>query len=107
VASGFSHVVVALSIGTCFYRPDTPKRVWVAGALCSVIPDLDVIGFRFGVRYGGFWGHRGFTHSFVFGALLASVVVLLGFTAACPPSADLLIGRISSLQRRAMACWMP
>jgi inner membrane protein len=63
VASAFSHAVAALSIGTCFYRPGTPKRVWVAGALCSVIPDLDVIGFRFGIRYGDFWGHRGFTHS--------------------------------------------
>jgi inner membrane protein len=79
VASAFSHAVVALSIGTCFYRPGTPKRVWVAGALCSVIPDLDVIGFRFGIRYGDFWGHRGFTHSLLFSALLASAVVILGF----------------------------
>jgi inner membrane protein len=79
VASAFSHAVVALSIGTCFYRPGTPKRVWVIGALCSVIPDLDVIGFRFGIRYGDFWGHRGFTHSLLFGALLASVVTILGF----------------------------
>lgn len=85
MASAFSHAVVALSIGTCFYRPGTPKRVWIAGALCSVIPDLDVIGFRFGVRYGDFWGHRGFTHSLLFSALLAGVVVLLGFRGEQPP----------------------
>jgi inner membrane protein len=84
VASAFSHAVVALSIGTCFYRPGTHKRVWVAGALCSVIPDLDVIRFRFGIRYGDFWGHRGFTHSLLFGALLASVVVILGFRIGLP-----------------------
>jgi len=74
MASAFSHAVAALSIGTCFYRPQTPKRVWVAGAICSVIPDVDVIGFRFGIQYGDFWGHRGFTHSLVFAALLASIV---------------------------------
>jgi len=42
--------------------------------LCSVIPDLDAIGFRFGIHYGDFWGHRGFTHSLIFAALLAGLV---------------------------------
>jgi|SRR5208282_3581135 len=84
MASVFSHAAAALGIGACFYRPGTPKRVWIAGALCSVIPDLDVIGFRFGVHYGDFWGHRGFTHSLLFAALLASVVVLLAFRQPIP-----------------------
>lgn len=77
MASPFSHAVAALSIGTCFYRPQIQKRVWVAGVLCSVIPDLDVIGFRFGIHYGDFWGHRGFTHSLVFAALLAGSVAAI------------------------------
>ncbi|HZV89912.1 MAG TPA: metal-dependent hydrolase [Candidatus Binatus sp.] len=84
MASIFSHAVAALGIGACFYRPGTPKRVWIAGAICSVVPDLDVIGFRFGVRYGDFWGHRGFTHSLLFAALLASLAVLLAFRQAVP-----------------------
>lgn len=79
MASPFSHAVAALSIGTCFYRPKVPKRVWLAGLLCSVIPDLDTIGFRFGIHYGDFWGHRGFTHSLVFAALLAGMVVFTMF----------------------------
>jgi inner membrane protein len=79
VASVFSHAVAALGIGACFYRPGTPNRVWVVGAACSVVPDLDVIGFRFGIPYGDFWGHRGFTHSLVFAAILASAAVLIGF----------------------------
>jgi inner membrane protein len=79
LASLFSHAVAALGIGACFYRPGTPKRVWVAGVLCAVIPDFDVIGFQFGIHYGDFWGHRGFTHSLVFAALLATVVLAIGF----------------------------
>lgn len=80
MASGFSHAVAALSIGTCFYRPQIAKRVWLSAAACSVVPDLDVVGFRFGIHYGDFWGHRGFTHSLVFAALLsgAAVTVLGG-----------------------------
>jgi inner membrane protein len=54
------------------------------GAFCSVLPDLDVIGFRFGIRYGDFWGHRGFTHSLLFAALLASVVILAAFRQVLP-----------------------
>jgi inner membrane protein len=77
MASPFSHAVAALSIGTCFYQPQIPKRMWIAGAVCSALPDLDVIGFRFGIPYGDFWGHRGFTHSLVFAALLASVVAVV------------------------------
>ena len=84
MASAFSHAVAAIGIGACFYRPGTPKRVWVIGALCSVIPDLDVIGFRLGVHYGDFWGHRGFTHSLFFAALVASAVVLAGFRRPAP-----------------------
>jgi len=84
VASVFSHAVAALGIGACFYRPGTPKRVWLAGAACSVIPDLDVVGFRFGVHYGDFWGHRGFTHSLLFAALLASAVMLAAFCRVSP-----------------------
>jgi inner membrane protein len=84
MASVFSHAVAALGIGACFYRPGVPKRVWVIGTVCSVVPDLDVIGFRFGIRYGDFWGHRGFTHSLAFAALLATFVVLLAFREGIP-----------------------
>ena len=45
MASAFSHGVAALGIGACFSGAGMPKRVWVMGVLCSVIPDLDVVGF--------------------------------------------------------------
>jgi inner membrane protein len=89
LASLISHAVATLGIGACFYRQNTPKRVWVLGAVCSVVPDLDVIGFWFGIRYGDFWGHRGFTHSLLFAALLASAVAFLGFRQGLPSLARL------------------
>jgi inner membrane protein len=52
----------------------------VAGSACALAPDLDVVGFRFGIRYGDVLGHRGFSHSLVFAGLLAA------FGAACWPA---------------------
>lgn len=40
-------------------------------AVCAVAPDLDAIGFRLGIPYGHWLGHRGFSHSLLFAALLA------------------------------------
>ncbi|HEY6126823.1 MAG TPA: metal-dependent hydrolase [Candidatus Acidoferrum sp.] len=79
MASLISHAVAALGIGTAFARPGLAKRVWVLGAICSMVPDIDVLGFKFGIRYGDFWGHRGFSHSLLFAAILATLASVLGF----------------------------
>jgi inner membrane protein len=77
MASLFSHAALGLSLGSAFYRPGCPKRIWIAGAFCSVLPAIDVIGFRFGIPYSDFWGHRGFTHSLLFALATAVTVGLL------------------------------
>jgi inner membrane protein len=56
-----------------------------------MVPDVDVIGFRFGIHYGDFWGHRGFTHSLFFAALLASAALLIAFRQAVPGLSRLAI----------------
>jgi len=37
-----------------------------------MVPDADVIAFRFGIPYAHLFGHRGFSHSIAFAALLAT-----------------------------------
>jgi membrane-bound metal-dependent hydrolase YbcI (DUF457 family) len=65
-------------------------------AACSVILDLEVIGFRFGIHYGDFWGHRGFTHSLVFAAFLVSTLMPIGFRQALPGLGGFLCGLLLS-----------
>lgn len=84
MATVFSHAVAALGIGALFYRPGVPKRVWALGALCAAIPDLDAIGFALGVDYGDPFGHRGFTHSLFFAALLALAMAGMVFPRGAP-----------------------
>lgn len=75
--SVFTHAVVAGSLGhagRAGWRKDW--RFWFAAVVCSVLPDIDSLGFRMGIHYGDLWGHRGMTHSLLFAAVLAATVSL-------------------------------
>jgi inner membrane protein len=79
MASVFTHAFVALAVGKVYAAEPVPARFWVLSAACAVLPDADVAGFAFGIRYGDTLGHRGFTHSIPFALLLAFAVVALFF----------------------------
>jgi inner membrane protein len=85
MASAFSHAVSGLAIGTAFWRPGVPARYWVLGAVAAALPDLDSIGFRFGIAYGDMLGHRGLTHSLLFAAVLSAAVVAIAFPSGAGP----------------------
>lgn len=77
MASLFTHIFTAAALApVCAPRPGW-KWTIPAGILAATIPDADVVGFRLGVRYGDFLGHRGFTHSFFFALMLALLLVRL------------------------------
>lgn len=44
-----------------------------------MLPDADVVGFKFHVAYSSVFGHRGITHSLLFALLLALLVTVLFF----------------------------
>jgi inner membrane protein len=68
----FSHPAAALGLAPWFRR--VPKSLVVVAAVCSALPDADVMSFGMGIPYGAPLGHRGFTHSLCFAALLAAIV---------------------------------
>lgn len=77
MASVFGHAVAAIAIGHGFPKILRSWKFWILGIVCSFFPDLDVIGFKFGVSYESFWGHRGFTHSIVFSVLFGILITAL------------------------------
>lgn len=79
MASAFSHAFVALALGRATPHPVMTRQVLYVGMACSMVPDLDVIGFSFGIRYGDLWGHRGLTHSLFFAGLLSAVLAGLWY----------------------------
>lgn len=72
MASAFTHAFVGTIIGKVLKDGQKmPARFWVGLAVCAALPDADVLAFRLGIPYDSPWGHRGFTHSLFFAALLA------------------------------------
>ena len=78
MASLITHAVVGGAIGTAGKSEWRSKpSYWIAVIVCSILPDIDVIGFRMGVHYADFWGHRGMTHSLLFAAVVAGAIAIL------------------------------
>jgi inner membrane protein len=81
-----SHPAIALGLAPFFRRRGVPAWVTFVGAGCTIVPDLDVVGFAFGVRYGDLLGHRGLSHSLLFAAALSGLITLaVGRGARVPP----------------------
>ncbi len=71
MASLLTHPVVPAALGIALGRKNIPVAALVLGILLSVIPDADVVAFKFGIPYGDMLGHRGFSHSLLFAATIA------------------------------------
>jgi len=79
MASAFSHAFVAVALGSIYAGHSMPWHFWALSITCAILPDADVVGFAWGVRYGGLWGHRGLSHSLCFAFVLSLCVVSLAF----------------------------
>ena len=78
MASLLGHSAVAIAAVRLAHRPASDRRRWYRLALlCSIVADFDVVFFLFGVSYDSFWGHRGFTHSIVFAAMMGAAAAAI------------------------------
>lgn len=73
MASIFSHPAVPVGLALALGTKRIPRPLLIAGIISSIAPDIDCLGFAFGVPYESQWGHRGFTHSIVFALVIAAL----------------------------------
>jgi inner membrane protein len=73
-----THAAVPLSLGLGLGSKIIPPRLLLAGIALSMLPDADVLAFKFGVAYGNIFGHRGFTHSLLFAFVVPLLCSLIG-----------------------------
>ncbi len=78
--ASLGHVAVGAAAACLYAGPRAPRRTLaraiLALATLSLLPDADVLGFAFGVRYADPWGHRGASHSLAFALALGAVAAL-------------------------------
>lgn len=77
MASIFGHVAASTALGYAFFPKQVRPATLLLAGFCAFAPDLDVLGFHFGIPYGSEWGHRGWTHSVTFGIILGGLTAWL------------------------------
>lgn len=68
----FTHPVVPLMMKLGSDKQLISRRLLWFGLVVSILPDIDVLAFKFGIPYSDPMGHRGMTHSISF-ALFVSL----------------------------------
>ena len=72
-----THAVVPLAMAVAAGRSRIAPRVMMAGCVLAMLPDADVIGFKFGIAYADQWGHRGASHALILACGAMAVVMMM------------------------------
>ncbi len=74
MASVFGHSMVGVTLVKLFASKQTRLLLLLAVA-STILPDIDVLAFNFGIPYSHPFGHRGFTHSVLFAIIWALLLM--------------------------------
>lgn len=76
MASIFGHGIVAYTTSKLIDSKSSKLLLFLAIG-SSILPDIDVLAFNFGVPYSHPFGHRGFTHSILFALIWSGLLSFL------------------------------
>lgn len=112
-----THAAVPLIAGWGLGTRRVPLRLILAGMVAAMLPDADVLGFRFGIPYDSPFGHRGFSHSLAVAALIGLAAALGARRLASGPRVAFAFVAISAASHglldmltnggRGVALWWP
>jgi inner membrane protein len=73
----FTHAAIPVLLGNAAGKQRVSRRLIMAASLAAMLPDVDTLGFRFGIAYANPFGHRGAMHSLTSALLMALMAALL------------------------------
>ncbi|WP_299125076.1 metal-dependent hydrolase [uncultured Winogradskyella sp.] len=76
MASLFGHGLVAFTTSKVIDSKSNKLLLFLAIG-SAILPDLDVLTFKFGISYSHPFGHRGFTHSILFAVLWSMLLTFI------------------------------
>jgi inner membrane protein len=71
-----THALVGCALARLWPGEKQGRSFCAGAAAVAMLPDVDVIGMRFGVPYEDLCGHRGLTHGLVFAGCVGLAVAL-------------------------------
>jgi len=77
MASVFGHAALAFGILKVHPSKIFNAKVLILGIVSSIIPDIDVLCFNYGIDDLHILGHRGLTHSISFALLWAAILIVI------------------------------
>lgn len=93
--ASIGHVAVGLAARRWYERDQNPAWAPITSMVVwsgiSLLPDIDVFGFRLGIEYADPWGHRGAIHSLAFAVMVALVAGLTARAARLPVRRTILL----------------
>ena len=76
MASVFGHALVGATLSKVLDKNQV-KLLLILAMISAILPDIDVLAFKFGYAYEHWLGHRGFTHSIFFAVFWSGILSLL------------------------------
>ncbi len=80
MASVFGHAISAITVSDFASKKYDKVKLTVLAIICSILPDADIIMFKFGYSYSHWLGHRGFSHSIVFAIFIALLIKIIFYS---------------------------
>ncbi len=77
MASIFGHAVAIVGIHKLIPKHKLGSKALLLGVISAILPDIDVLAYKFGISSIDILGHRGFTHSIIFAIAWAAILVYL------------------------------
>ena len=74
-----SHSFAGTAVSSVPFSRHIPRRIWWLAALCGAVPDFDYAWNMRPLRDGSWLAHRGLTHTPLFAAVFAVILVWLAF----------------------------
>lgn len=66
-----THAITGIAVSGAFFPARATAALILLSAASAAVPDIDILAFGFGIPYGHWLGHRGFSHSLAFAAAWA------------------------------------
>jgi inner membrane protein len=75
MATIMTHALVGYTLARICVRKPVSPLYWLLVVIAPMLPDLDVIAFKYNIPYEACWGHRGASHSIAIAFVTALILV--------------------------------